>query len=56
MVEYNNNTNANNPCSSVATTQAQNCYGKYRGTVEENDNPDHKGRIQASVPDTMIHL
>ena len=35
----------------MATTQTQNCYGKYRGTVKENDDPDHLGRIQANVPD-----
>ena len=53
MIGYNNNTNANtnNSFNNMTTTQAQNCYGKYRGKVIENDDPDHKGRIQASVPD-----
>ena len=28
-------------------------FGKYRGTVANNNDPEHKGRIQALVPDVL---
>jgi uncharacterized protein involved in type VI secretion and phage assembly len=30
-------------------------YGKYRGTVEENVDPDNRGRLKVQVPDIAIN-
>ncbi len=32
-------------------SDAKNFYGKYRGTVINNVDPEQRGRIQAMVPD-----
>lgn len=35
------------------TGAAHRYYGKYRGTVSSNDDPERRGRIQAMVPDVL---
>jgi uncharacterized protein involved in type VI secretion and phage assembly len=39
--------------SSVGTRAAGRHYGKYRGTVSDNQDPNNQGRIKANVPEIL---
>ena len=36
--------------------QAERHYGKYRGTVTDNADPDNRGRLKASVPEVLADV
>jgi uncharacterized protein involved in type VI secretion and phage assembly len=50
--------NGKDPMTTTATTPARTTtaarhYGKYRGTVSDNDDPRHQGRLKVKVPEIL---